>query len=201
MTTTAARNLDQLTAALDESGIEYTRKATVGSNAEHLVLELPGEKKLKTTVLLTAGPHGVRVEAFVCRRPDENHQAVYRFLLRRNRRLYAVAYTLDNVGDIYLIGRISHDALTAAEVDRVLGQVLEAADGDFNRILEIGFFTSIRREWAWRVSRGESLRNLQAFAHLIDEDDLPEIPDLPPGLGDAVSSPSAGGGEVDSDAE
>lgn len=193
MTSPAERHLDTLSAALDDAGIEYSRKASGGANSEHVVLELPGEKKLKTTVLLTAGQHGVRVEAFVCRRPDENHQAVYRFLLRRNRRLYAVAYTLDNVGDIYLIGRLSEDALTPAEIDRVLGQVLEAADGDFNRVLEIGFLTSIRREWAWRVARGESLRNLQAFEHLIDEDDLPEIPALAPDLNTSAAAPSEGG--------
>ena len=39
-------------------------------------------------------------------------------------------------------------------------------------LLEIGFITSIRREWAWRVSRGESLKNLKAFEHLIREEDL-----------------------------
>jgi hypothetical protein len=48
----------------------------------------------------------------------------------------------------------------------LLGQVLEAADGDFNTLLEIGFASSIRREWAWRTDRGESLANLKAFAHL-----------------------------------
>ncbi|MFM9378446.1 YbjN domain-containing protein [Gordonia sp. VNK21] len=175
MTTSHEDNLAVLEQALTESGIDYVRKDAGGAKAEHVVVELPGERKLKTTVLLTAGPHGVRVEAFVCRRPDENHEAVYRYLLKRNRRLYAVAYTLDNIGDIYLIGRISVDALTRDEIDRVLGQVLEAADGDFNTILQIGFLTSIRREWAWRVARGESLANLQAFAHLIDESDLPEI--------------------------
>jgi hypothetical protein len=113
------------------------------------------------------GRHGVLVEAFVCRCPDESHEEVYRWLLHRNTRLYGVHYALDKVGDIYLIGRLSHHALTAEELDRVLGQVVEAADGDFNTLLEIGFASSIRREWAWRVARGESLNNLAAFAHLV----------------------------------
>lgn len=169
-----AQTVDLIETALVARDITYSRKDSGGAQAEHLVLELPGEKKLKTTVLLTAGPHGVRVEAFVCRRPDEAFEAVYKYLLKRNRRLYGVAYTLDNTGDIYLVGRISGDAVSEAEIDRVLGQVLEAADGDFNTILEIGFVTSIRREWAWRVSRGESLRNLLAFEHLIDKESLPE---------------------------
>ena len=46
--------------------------------------------------------------------------------------------------------------------------MLEAADGDFNTLLELGFASSIRREYAWRSSRGESVANLQAFAHLFD---------------------------------
>jgi hypothetical protein len=111
------------------------------------------------------------VEAFVCRKPDEYHEGVYRFLLKRNRRLYGVAYTLDNVGDIYLVGRMSLTSVTPDEIDRILGQVLEAVDSDFNTLLELGFRSSIQKEWEWRVSRGESLTNLQAFAHLIDDED------------------------------
>ena len=113
----------------------------------------------------------MRIEAFVCRRPDENHEGVYRFLLKRNRRLYGVAYTLDNVGDIYLVGRMALASVTGAEIDRVLGQVLEAVDGDFNTLLELGFRSSIQKEWQWRVARGESLKNLRAFEHLIDDED------------------------------
>ncbi|MCD5420892.1 YbjN domain-containing protein [Rhodococcus pyridinivorans] len=151
----------------------------------HFVVELPGEKKLATTTLLSVGQHGVRVEAFVCRKPDENFESVYRYLLRRNRRLYGVAYTLDKVGDIYLVGRIAAHALTPEEIDAVLGQVLEAADHDFNIILGIGFITSIKREWEWRVSRGEPLRNLEPFRHLIEEETgtpfEPDVDDDEPG--------------------
>ncbi len=135
------------------------------------VVTLPGEAKLATTCMLTAGKHGLRVEAFVCRHADENHQEVYAYLLRRNRGLFGVHYTIDKIGDIYLVGHISAENVTTDELDRVLGQVLEAADGDFNTLLELGFASSIRREWAWRTSRGESLRNLEAFAHLVHSDD------------------------------
>jgi hypothetical protein len=152
-------------AALDE------RELTYSHHAGGLIVELPGERKLKTNTMLTIGEHSVRVEAFVCRKPDENHENVFRFLLKRNRRLYGVAYTLDNVGDIYLVGQIASESVTAEEMDRVLGQVLEAVESDFNTLLELGFHTSIRREWAWRVSRGESLKNLEAFEHLITEHD------------------------------
>lgn len=152
-------------AALVERELEFTRP-----RPELFVVTLPGEAKLSTTCMLTLGAHGLRVEAFVCRQPDENHVGVYAFLLRRNRRLVGVSYTIDRSGDVYLVGRMSLESVTEAELDRVLGQVLEAADGDFNTLLELGFATSIRREWAWRSKRGESLRNLAAFAHLIEVD-------------------------------
>lgn len=51
-------------------------------------------------------------------------------------------------------------------LDGLLGEVLTASDSSFNRILELGFAESIRREWAWRLRRGESTRNLEAFRHL-----------------------------------
>lgn len=157
--------------ALDAVQLPYAWHDGFHGGLPALVVELPGERKLKTNTLLTIGAHCVRVEAFVCRKPDENHEAVYRFLLRRNRRLAGVAYTLDNVGDIYLVGRMSLPSVSADEIDRVLGQVLDAVDSDFNTLLELGFRSSIQKEWQWRVARGESLQNLQAFGHLIADDE------------------------------
>jgi hypothetical protein len=127
------------------------------------VVDLPGERKLKTTVSLTVGPQAVHVHAFVARQPDENHAAVYRWLLERNLKMYGVAFAVDHLGDIHLDGRVPLHAITPGEVDRLLGAVLEYADSSFNTILELGFATSIRREYDWRVARGESTRNLDAF--------------------------------------
>jgi hypothetical protein len=130
---------------------------------------LPGTHKLTTECALEVGQHGVDVRAFVARNPDENHAAVYRWLLMRNLKLYAVAFAVDSLGDIYLTGRVGLTSVTAEEVDRVLGAVADAADSAFNPILGLGFAESIRREWAWRRSRGESTQNLAAFSHLDPE--------------------------------
>ena len=92
-----------------EHELVYTRHQGARGGLPGLIVELPGERRLKTNTILSIGEHSVRVEAFVCRKPDENHEGVYRFLLKRNRRLYGVAYTLDNVGDIYLVGRMAVD--------------------------------------------------------------------------------------------
>jgi hypothetical protein len=149
------------------------------------LVELPGTKKLKTACGLIVGEHALRVEAFVCRQPDENREELWTFLLQHNARMYGVAYSIDGVGDIYLTGRLPLAAVTAEEIDRLLGAVLSYADEHFNTMLEIGFGTSIRREWAWRVKRGESLRNLEAFAAFAD----PARRGSRPSNGDSASAP------------
>jgi hypothetical protein len=126
-------------------------------------VELPGERKLSTPCRLDVGEHAFGVHAFVARRPDENHERVYRWLLERNLRMFGVAFAVDHVGDIYLDGRLPLTTVSADEIDRLLGAVLTYSDESFNTILELGFATSIRREWEWRRSRGESTRNLEAF--------------------------------------
>ena len=83
-------------------------------------------------------------------------------------RMYAVAFALDAAGDIFLDARLPLAAVTAEEVDRLLGVVLTSSDESFNTILELGFATSIRREYEWRLARGESLRNLEAFRGWLD---------------------------------
>ncbi len=153
------------------------RSALAAAELEHVefrpgVFEvtLPGVRKLQTTCRLEVGDHSLGIHAFVARRPDENHQAVYRWLLERNLRMYAVAFAVDSAGDIYLDGRLPLHAITEDEIDRILGSVLTYADESFNTILELGFASSIRKEWEWRLSRGESTRNLEAFRHLLDKE-------------------------------
>jgi hypothetical protein len=134
---------------------------------------LPGTHKLKTVCNLIVGEHALRIEAFVMRQPDERREELWAWLLRRNARMYGVAFSIDAVGDVYLTGRVGLAGVTADELDRLLGSVLTYADESFDTMLEIGFGTAIRREWQWRVKRGESLANLQAFAHLAENDRTP----------------------------
>jgi hypothetical protein len=150
--------LQVIETALSDGGLEYQR---VGEDA--VVVALPGEKRLKTACWLTVGAHALEIQAFVLRKPEENREQLYGFLLQRNTRQYAVSWGIDGLGDIYLTGKLPLTAVTAEEIDRVLGSVLEYSDGLFNRLLEMGFGSSIRREWAWRVKNGESLANLKAF--------------------------------------
>jgi hypothetical protein len=143
---------------LRESGLGYERPGP-----QQFVVNLPGTRRLKTACWLTIGEHAMSIEAFVMRSPDENAEQVYRYLLEHNSRMYAVAWSVDDSGDVYLTGKLPLAAVTPEEIDRVLGAVLEYADGSFNALVQLGFGSSIRREWAWRVKNNESLANLAAF--------------------------------------
>jgi hypothetical protein len=144
-----------------ERGLEVERTADFS-----FAVTLPGTHKLKTICNLIVGEHALRVEAFVMRQPDERREELWAWLLRRNARMYGVAFSIDGVGDVYLTGRVGLGGVDEEELDRLLGSVLTYADESFDTMLEIGFGAAIRREWEWRVKRGESLANLQAFAHL-----------------------------------
>ena len=131
------------------------------------LVTLPGEAKQQTHCALVVGDHSLSINAFVIRKPDENKAAVFEYLLKKNASMYSIAFAVNELGDIYLVGRLHLDAVNEREIDRILGAVLQYADSSFNPLLELGFSSAIRREWAWRVSRGESLANLKVFDHLI----------------------------------
>ena len=152
---------EQLEAALVAVGLEWQQ-----TGPGLYAVTLPGTRKLRTECALELGRHHLDLRAFVARNPDENREGVYRWLLERNLKLYGIRFSLDALGDIYLTGRIARAAVSADEVDRLLGAVAATADDSFNVILELGFAESIRQEWRWRLSRGESTANLAAFSQL-----------------------------------
>jgi Putative bacterial sensory transduction regulator len=170
-----------LRAALDGLDVSYE-----SSEPGSYLVTLPGQHKLKTMAWLIAGTHSLHVEAFYCRQPDENHAEFYRFLLEHNARMYGVQFALDPVGDVYIVGRLPLEAISPDEADRLLGCLLSYADDTFDQALMIGFATAIKKEYDWRVRRGESLANLQAFGRITGADG-------------AAESGQAGGGTTASD--
>ncbi len=148
---------------LTEAGIDHQP----GRRPGEVVVSLPGDHKLGTTVSLLVGDHSLSVSAFVIRGPDENVDEVHSWLLRRNARLTGVAFALDHQGDVYLVGRLPLTAVTPSTFDSLLGAVLDAADCSFDPLLALGFRSAMQREWDWRVARGEPTKNLDAFRHLL----------------------------------
>jgi hypothetical protein len=115
---------------------------------------LAGERKRTIPVYLEVGDHGLSLQSFFMAAPDEQHGEVYGLLLRRNLRSYTLRFALDPIGDVLLVGLVPLAALTAEELDRVLGQLLQVADETYDQALRLGFAAYIEREQAWRAKVG-----------------------------------------------
>lgn len=135
-----------------------------------IVVTLPGEKKLKTNVAISVFARTAHLQAFVIRHPDENSAEFNRWLLQKNLKPGPVSFAIDSLGDVYLRASVPRDHLLN-ELDTLLAAMLSTADSSFNELLLIGFITGMKKEWAWRVSRGESTRNLAAFEKVLSGED------------------------------
>src|SRR6266496_6025416 len=125
--------------------------AETGVNAERLdqgrwFLVLAGERKLGIGVHLVVGDRTMRVESFFMRAPEEQHARLYHDLLLRQASSYVLRFTLDENDDLFLVGQVPLRAVTPDEVDRVLGSLLELADGAYLPSVETGFASSIAAE-------------------------------------------------------
>lgn len=148
---------------LAEMEVDFTKV-----DDDHFVADLPGVHRLKTSCHLRVNEHSLHISAFVMRHPDENREQLWEYLLTKNARAYTIAWSIDRLRDVYLTGRLPLIAVTPEEIDRLLGTVLQMADDNFNPMIEIGFRSAIEREYKWRISRGESTKNLEGFAGLIE---------------------------------
>jgi len=153
--------------------LEILRESFADANIQHELLDdstilvtVPGEKKLYTNVIFKVSEKTLSINAFVIRKPDQNAEKVHDWLLRHNAANYLLSYAINELGDVYLVGRLPIALVSRDEIDRILGAIHEYCDASFNILLELGFADAIRREWAWRLSRGQSVANLEAFKHL-----------------------------------
>ncbi|MCK9899200.1 MULTISPECIES: type III secretion system chaperone family protein [Parafrankia] len=137
---------DVIRAALDDLGVSYEH-ADTGA----FLVALEGEHKLRTMTWLVVQDHTLLVEAFFMRAPAENAAGTYGFLLGRNARTYGVHFSIDRVGDIFLTGQVPLTAVSAEEIDRLLGCVGSYADDNFDPAIALGFAGAIERERAWRA--------------------------------------------------
>jgi hypothetical protein len=125
-------------------------------NAERLddggwFLVLAGERKLGIGVHIQVGDRTLRVESFFMRAPEEQHGRLFRDLLLRQASSYVLRFTLDENGDLFVLGQVPLLAVTPEEVDRIVGSVLELCDSAYLPSIEIGFASSIAAERAWRA--------------------------------------------------
>ncbi|MGI9017588.1 MAG: YbjN domain-containing protein [Euzebya sp.] len=115
---------------------------------------LTGENKRTIGMVLGVGDQTLIVESHFMRAPDENADLLYRLLLTRNQRTYLLRFCVYDSGDIMIVGVVPLRAVTAGEMDRIAGALLNIADETYNAALRLGFAGYIEREQAWRHSAG-----------------------------------------------
>ena len=114
-----------------ESGIDGLRAWFVRLN---------GEAKETFSARLELGQRTLSYETYFLPYPEENFQELFEQLLRRNEKLYGMAFTLGSEDAIYLRGQMDNALITAdGELDRVLGSLYEYSEQAFPAAVRLGF--------------------------------------------------------------
>lgn len=102
-------------------------------------VRLTGEEKDFTTIWLTIHQRTLRYETYVMPAPEENHGQLYEHLLRRNKGFFGAAFEIGEEDGVYLRGQLPVDAVTDAELDRIIGSLYAYVEQCFRPALRIGF--------------------------------------------------------------
>ncbi|MCW2776474.1 MAG: hypothetical protein JWN17_199 [Frankiales bacterium] len=104
------------------------------------VVELHGSRRPRTLLWVIAGEQALQIEAFVMHMIAVSDPGpVHRHLLRRNLGLRTVHYSVDDVGDVFLVGSLPHDALSERGIDGVLGEVLSLLEADGPKLQALAY--------------------------------------------------------------
>lgn len=109
------------------------------------LVRLRGEEKEFVTIWLTLRQRTVHVEAQVMPAPEENIEAVYRFLLAKNAELHPLHLALGPEAAIYLVGRIGADELDVEALDEICGAALHDVEEIFPTAMSMGLASLYRR--------------------------------------------------------
>jgi len=143
---TPPARLDELEALVDEwLAAELAENPTVAAvvrgepGERRWYVRVHGEAKDVFTLWFTLGQRTLQYETYVMPAPEENHAAFYEHLLRRNRKLYGAAFCIGEEDAVFLAGQLPNEAITPAELDRVLGSLYAYVEQCFRPALRIGF--------------------------------------------------------------
>lgn len=118
---------------------------TDGTASHRWYLRFTGTEREAVTVWLTFHQRTLHHEAQFMPAPEENQQQLYEYLLKRNRGLYAMAFTIGLEDAVYLEGRVAGSEVDEAELDRILGTSLQVCDDLFPAAMGIGYRSRYRR--------------------------------------------------------
>lgn len=110
----------------------------------HMV-RIAGRSKDFFTIWFEVGDRTLSYECYFMPDPEENHEALYRYLLTKNADMYSCRFSLASDHDVFITGRIPLEAVSEDEVDRIVGSIYHYADEYFKPALRIGFASHFGR--------------------------------------------------------
>jgi hypothetical protein len=102
-------------------------------------VRMRGEEKEFTTICLTLGQRTLKYETYVMPAPEENAEALYEMVLRRNDSLVGAHFSIGAEDAVFLRGELPLHALTEAELDRIIGTVFATVERTFPTLIRVGF--------------------------------------------------------------
>jgi hypothetical protein len=108
-------------------------------------IRVRGEAKDVFTIWLELRQRTLRYETYLLPAPEDNAEAVYERALRRNHELFGVAFTIGEEDALFLRGHLASEAVTDAELDRVLGSLYALTERHFRPLLELAFASRLRK--------------------------------------------------------
>jgi hypothetical protein len=116
---------------------EHAEMQALGDNA--WLVSMPGQVRQKVNVAVVLRPDRVSFYFFMVRGPRENREELYRVLLRKNLRTFAMKYCLDGDGDVWLVAELPLRGFDADELDRILGVFYQESESAFEALVHLGY--------------------------------------------------------------
>jgi hypothetical protein len=93
-----------------------------------------------TTIYFDLHQRTLRYEVYFLPVPETSGlEPLYELLLRANHSMYGARFSIGPDGDVYLVGRIALEHLTARELDRVIGVLYELTERWFQPVVRIAY--------------------------------------------------------------
>ena len=129
------RLIARTAASIDALGVDHRRSGT----AEWTVA-VPSQMRGEISVLVGVREHNLRLSAFIMRRAEENHAAVYSGLLARHMRTWLWRFALDDAGDLFAVADVPGAALAEEDfLDRALGALSTLVDESYEAVVRDAF--------------------------------------------------------------
>jgi hypothetical protein len=103
------------------------------------LLTLAGQIRQRINIAVVLRGDRVSFYFFMMRGPRQNREELYRLLLKKNLRTYAMKYALDGDGDVWLVAELPRQGFDAGELDRVLGVFYQESEAAFEALVHLGY--------------------------------------------------------------